>query len=67
MRINKTYSINSEVVKEFEKSVPEGKRARVIDVLMVKYLIDEGEDSNNKSGDNTPDTSESLNTEDNDE
>ena len=44
MRINKMYTINIEVVKEFELSVPHTQRSRVLDALMVKYLVEENEE-----------------------
>lgn len=37
------YTLNEQVVKEFELSVPKFYRSRVLDVLMIKYLIDEAE------------------------
>ena len=44
MRINKMYTINIEVVKEFELSVPPFQRSRVLDALMIKYLVEENEE-----------------------
>lgn len=41
MRIHKTYSLNEEVIKEFESSVPAKVRSRVLDVLIIKYLMGE--------------------------
>jgi hypothetical protein len=41
MRVNKTYSLNLEVIQEFEKSVPKDSRSRVLDVLMIKFLMEE--------------------------
>ena len=45
MRANKTYSINVEVLKEFDASVPASQRSRVLDSLMIEYLVKEGIDS----------------------
>lgn len=45
MRIHKTYSINSEVVKEFELEVEKNQRSRVLDALIIEYLIKIAEDS----------------------
>jgi len=39
MRIHKTYSINIEVVKAFEEIVENTQRSRVLDALMLEYLI----------------------------
>ena len=41
MRIHKTYSINETVVKEFEKAVPRKYRSRVLDVLIIQFLLEE--------------------------
>ncbi len=43
MRVNKTFSINIEVVKAFEEAIEPMKRSRVLDALMLQYLIEEGE------------------------
>lgn len=53
LRVRKLYSLNEEVVKEFENEVPEFYRSRVLDVLMIKFLIEGvGENSiNNLLGD----------------
>ena len=40
MRINKTFSLNSRVIEEFEKQVPQQARSRTLDVLIIKFLID---------------------------
>lgn len=39
MRVHKTYSINIEVVKAFEEIVENNQRSRVLDALMLEYLI----------------------------
>lgn len=39
MRVHKTYSINIEVVKAFEEIVENSQRSRVLDALMLEYLI----------------------------
>ena len=44
MRVHKTYSINSVVVKEFEEAVPITQRSRVLDALMIEFLVKEGMD-----------------------
>ena len=55
MRIHKTYSLNHEVIKEFEKQVPKKDRSRVLDVLMIKYMIDGvGTITDIKNGDKSP-------------
>ena len=41
MRVHKTYSINIEVIKAFEETVPQFQRSRVLDALMLQYVIDE--------------------------
>ena len=41
MRIRKNITLNIEVVKAFEEVVPAYQRSRVIDALMLQYLIDE--------------------------
>jgi|TARA_R110000787_G_C13388480_1_gene442426 hypothetical protein len=43
VRAHKTYSINIEVVKEFEEAVPIYQRSRVLDALMIEFLIREGQ------------------------
>jgi hypothetical protein len=45
LRVRKLYSLNEEVVKEFEEAVPEFYRSRVLDVLMIKYLLEENDDN----------------------
>ena len=44
MRVNKNFTINLEVVKEFELSIPQFQRSRVLDALMIKYLVEENEE-----------------------
>jgi len=41
MRIPKTITLNIEVVKAFEEVIPAYQRSRVIDALMIKYLVEE--------------------------
>lgn len=41
MKCNKTYSLNVEVVKEFEKEVPDQQRSCVLEALMIQFLIKE--------------------------
>jgi hypothetical protein len=57
MRKAKLFNLNEEVIKEFDESVPKFYRSRVMDVLMIRYLIEEAEtssnlDSNSAKGDN---------------
>tara|TARA_B110000495_G_scaffold154454_1_gene137622 strand:- start:747 stop:881 length:135 start_codon:yes stop_codon:yes gene_type:complete len=44
MRVNKNFTINLEVIQEFELSVPHTQRSRVLDALMIKYLVEENEE-----------------------
>lgn len=39
MRIPKTITLNIEVVKAFEEVIPAYQRSRVIDALMLEYLV----------------------------
>lgn len=39
MQCNKTYSLNVEVVKAFEEEVEDQQRSRVLEALMIKFLI----------------------------
>lgn len=39
MRIPKTITLNIEVVKAFEEVVPAYQRSRVIDALILEYLV----------------------------
>lgn len=39
MRIPKTITLNIEVVKAFEEIVPAYQRSRVIDALILEYLV----------------------------
>jgi hypothetical protein len=41
MRVHKTFSINIEVINAFYEVVPQFQRSRVLDALMLQYLIDE--------------------------
>ena len=43
MRIPKTITLNIEVVKAFEEVIPVYQRSRVIDALMIKYLVEENQ------------------------
>jgi hypothetical protein len=54
MRVHKTYSINIEVVKVFEEIVENNQRSRVLDALMLEYLI-----NNYTEGDHTLSTDDS--------
>lgn len=40
MRIPKTITLNIEVVKAFEEIVPAYQRSRVIDALILEYLVE---------------------------
>ena len=40
MKTNVTYSFNIEVLLEFNAEVKEGTRSRLIEALMIKYLMD---------------------------
>lgn len=44
MRIPKTITLNIEVVKAFEEVVPAYQRSRVIDALIIKFLVEENEE-----------------------
>ena len=44
MRVRKNITLNIEVVKAFEESVPSYKRSRVIDALIIKFLVEENEE-----------------------
>lgn len=39
MKCNKTYSLNVEVVKAFEEEVDKGQWGRVIEAMMIQFLI----------------------------
>lgn len=39
MKCNKTYSLNVEVVKAFEEEVADQTRSRLIEALMIEFLI----------------------------
>ena len=39
MRVRKDITLNIEVVKAFEEVVPAYKRSRVIDALILEYLV----------------------------
>mgnify|MGYP007107040379 FL=1 len=39
MRVRKDITLNIEVVKAFEEFVPSYKRSRVIDALILEYLV----------------------------
>jgi len=39
MQINKTLSLNSVVVEEFEREVNSGDRSRVIEAMMIRFLM----------------------------
>lgn len=43
MRIPKTITLNIEVVKAFEEIVPAYQRSRVIDALILEYLVEHHE------------------------
>ena len=43
MRIPKTITLNIEVVKAFEEIVPAYQRSRVIDALILQYLVEHHE------------------------
>lgn len=40
MKCNKTYSLNVEVVKAFEEEVDDQTRSRLIEALMIQFLVD---------------------------
>ena len=40
MKCNKTYSLNVEVVKEFEMEVEDQTRSRLIEALMIQFLVE---------------------------
>lgn len=39
MKCNKTYSLNVEVVKAFEEEVESQTRSRLLEALMIEFLI----------------------------
>mgnify|MGYP007106950933 CR=1 FL=1 len=39
MRVRKNITLNIEVVKAFEEVIPAYQRSRVIDALMLEYLV----------------------------
>lgn len=39
MQVNKTLSLNSVVVEEFEREVDSGDRSRVIEAMMIRFLM----------------------------
>uniref|UniRef100_A0AAT9JHW6 ORF68 n=1 Tax=Nitrosopumilaceae spindle-shaped virus TaxID=3065433 RepID=A0AAT9JHW6_9VIRU len=39
MKCNKTYSLNVEVVKAFEEEVEDQTRSRLIEALMIEFLV----------------------------
>lgn len=43
MQCNKTYSLNVEVVKAFEEEVEDQQRSRVLEALIIKFLIKDEE------------------------
>lgn len=53
MKCNKTYSLNVEVVKAFEEEVADQTRSRLIEALMIEFLI------KYTRGDKTPDVIDS--------
>ena len=40
MKCNKTYSLNVEVVKAFEDEVKDQTRSRLIEALMIQFLVE---------------------------
>jgi hypothetical protein len=40
MKCNKTYSLNVEVVKAFEEEVEDQTRSRLIEALMIQFLVE---------------------------
>ena len=48
MKCNKTYSLNVEVVKAFEEEVDDQTRSRLIEALMIQFLVDYSRPRNEK-------------------
>ena len=40
MKVHKTYSLNIEVVKAFEDEVDDQTRSRLIEALMIQFLVE---------------------------
>lgn len=40
MQCNKTFSLNVEVVKAFEEEVEDQTRSRLIEALMIQFLVE---------------------------
>jgi hypothetical protein len=40
MKVQKTYSLNIEVVKAFDEEVDDQTRSRLIEALMIQFLVE---------------------------
>ena len=44
MKVQKTYSLNIEVVKAFDEEVDDQTRSRLIEALMIQFLVEHSRD-----------------------
>lgn len=40
MQVNRTISLNVKVVEEFEREVDSGDRSRIIEAMMIRFLME---------------------------
>jgi len=49
MKVQKTYSLNIEVVKAFDEEVDDQTRSRLIEALMIEFLVKYSREKNTSS------------------
>jgi hypothetical protein len=56
MKVQKTYSLNFEVVKAFDEEVDDQTRSRLIEALMIEFLVKYSRKRNTSSSDRIEDS-----------